>query len=93
MLNSNMLETIHRLFRDRLHIAVPANDTDLFETGLMDSLMLVDLLAELEREFSFRLTLTELDIHSFRTIECIGAFVAGERDKQETAIGAYQAVS
>jgi acyl carrier protein len=93
MVNSDIFVKIRSICENRLQIAVPADDTDLFETGLMDSLMLVDLLAELEREFSFRLTLTELDVNSFRTIQGIAAFVVGEREKQEREIGSYQAIS
>ena len=55
--------------------------------------MLVDLLSELEREFSFHLTLSELNIDAFRSIERIAGFVAGQAGEKEIEVGSYQAVS
>jgi acyl carrier protein len=93
MVNSIICRKLHSIFEDRLHTVVPADATDLFETGLMDSLMLIDFLSELEREFSFRLTLSELNIDSFRTIERIAEFVAGQTAQKAIEVGSYQAVS
>jgi acyl carrier protein len=91
--NSTICRKLHSIFEDRLQIVVPEDATDLFETGLMDSLMLVDFLSELEREFSFRLTLSEINIDSLRTIERIAEFVAGHAEQKEIEDGSYQAVS
>src|ERR1700716_916414 len=38
------LERLRALFLRHLHLEVPSADTDLLETGLLDSLQLVDLL-------------------------------------------------
>jgi acyl carrier protein len=92
MINSTICGRLHSIFEHRLQIAVPSDTTDLFEAGLMDSLMLVDLLSELEREFSFRVTLSELNVDVFRSIESITEFVAGQAEKKEIEIGPYQAV-
>jgi D-alanine--poly(phosphoribitol) ligase subunit 2 len=54
---------------------VASEQTDLIETGMLDSLALVELLFEIEREFQVDLALDELDIDNFRTIERIGEFV------------------
>jgi acyl carrier protein len=93
MVDSTICRKLHSIFEHRLQIAVPSDSTDLFETGLIDSLMLVDLLSELEREFSFHLTLSELNIDAFRSIERIAGFVAGQAGKKEFQVGSYQAVS
>jgi D-alanine--poly(phosphoribitol) ligase subunit 2 len=70
---------IRELFRDVLALEVPFLDTDLIETGLLDSLALVELLFEIERQFKIDLQLDELDIENFRTIERICEFVALRR--------------
>ena len=93
MANSTICRKLHSIFEDRLQIVVPEDATDLFETGLMDSLMLVDLLSELEREFSFRMILSELDIDSLRTIERIADFVASQAEQKGIEAGSYQAAS
>jgi D-alanine--poly(phosphoribitol) ligase subunit 2 len=70
---------VHNLFREVLTIEVPRSDTDLIDTGLLDSLGLVELLFEIERQFDIDLQLDELDLDNFRTIERICEFVARRR--------------
>jgi acyl carrier protein len=65
------------LFQSRLHVDVPSPDTDLLETGTLDSLKFVDLLACLEEEFGVRVSLEDLELDSFRTISRIADFLAG----------------
>jgi acyl carrier protein len=65
------------LFQNRLNVDVPSPDTDLLETGTLDSLKFVDLLACLEEEFGVRVALEELELDSFRSISRIADFLAG----------------
>jgi methoxymalonate biosynthesis acyl carrier protein len=71
----DILPRVGVLFRHTLNIDVPSSQTDLIQTGLLDSLALVELLLELEREFDVSIPLQDLDIENFRTVERIGAFV------------------
>jgi acyl carrier protein len=68
-------ERITRLLRETLGVAVPSADTDLIESGLLDSLALVSLLAEIEREFGFELPLETLEVDDFRTVETAASYV------------------
>jgi acyl carrier protein len=68
---------IEQLFAQRLHLEVPSPATDLLETGVLDSLGLVDLLVHLEREFGVVVSLADLDLAQFRSLESIAEFVAG----------------
>jgi acyl carrier protein len=70
-------DRVGRLFVETLSIAAPAPETDLIDTGLLDSLALVELLFALEREFDVRIPLEELDIESFRSVAQIGELVDG----------------
>lgn len=67
------------LFAERLHVEVPAADTDLFETGILDSLRFVELLAALEETFGMRVAVEEIEIDDFRTLSRIAQFLAGKR--------------
>jgi len=69
---------IAELLGERLHIEVPSSDTDLFATGLLDSLGLVDLLVQLEAQLAVRLTLDSADLEEFRTVSSIAAFVSAQ---------------
>jgi D-alanine--poly(phosphoribitol) ligase subunit 2 len=63
-----------RVFHDALGVDVPSPTLDVIEEGMLDSLGLVTLLVELEREFTVVIPL-ELDIDSLRTVERLAAFV------------------
>jgi len=64
------------LFAEQLNVEVPAADTDLFETGILDSLRFVELLAALEEAFGIRVAVEELEIDDFRTVWRIAQFLA-----------------
>ena len=68
-------ERIARLFVDTLQRDVPSADTDLFESGLLDSLGFVDLLVQLEREFGASIALDDLELDNFSSIGRIADFV------------------
>jgi D-alanine--poly(phosphoribitol) ligase subunit 2 len=71
-----LCDEVARFFCDRLNVNVPSADTDLFETGILDSLTFVDLLFHLEQQFDVRVSVDELEPDSFRTVGRIAAFVA-----------------
>lgn len=68
-------DRIAKLFTDRLNTDVPTVDTDLFETGILDSLRFVELLAALEESFGLRVSVEELEIDDFRTLSRIAQFI------------------
>ena len=51
-------EPIRRIFTEKLFVEISTDHEDLIEAGILDSMLLVDLLANLEREFG--ITLNEL---------------------------------
>jgi acyl carrier protein len=77
MADSRSLEDqLSRLFAEKLQIEVPSVETDLIDTGLVDSLTFVEFLAQLEAGFGIRVSLEDLDIDRFRTISRIARFIA-----------------
>lgn len=71
---------IHRelteLFAKKLSLDVSSVDTDLVETGLLDSLALIELLAQLEERFGVSVSTDDLELENFRSIANIARFVA-----------------
>ncbi len=67
---------VRGIFADTLNIEVPSDETDLIESGYIDSLALVELLFAIEREFSVSVPLDELDIDAFRNVRSISELVA-----------------
>ena len=67
------------MFRQKLNVEVADLDADLIAEGLMDSLMLVDLLSFLEQEYQITIEFEEFEIENFRTIKSIAQFVDSKR--------------
>ena len=67
---------IRQVFRNQLKLDIPSMDTDLFETAVLDSMVFVDLLLHLEREFGATVALENIEFDHFRSIERIAEFVA-----------------
>lgn len=69
-------DRIRSLFVRVLNINPLSDETDLIESGVIDSLALVELLFALEQEFSISLPFDTLDIESFRSIRTIAEHIA-----------------
>ena len=68
------------LFAESLHVEVPSPDTDLLETGVLDSLQLVELLLQLEQRFGFQLKIEDIDLDDLRTLARIARLVAARTE-------------
>jgi len=71
-----IIERLHALFVESLHIEVPSADTDLFETGMLDSLQLVELLLQLEQQFGLRIKIDDIELDDLRSLARIARLLA-----------------
>jgi acyl carrier protein len=76
-------QKLTELFAKKLNLEVSSVDTDLVETGLLDSLALIELLAQLEETFGFSVSTDDLEFENFRSIASIAGFVAQRRTMVE----------
>jgi acyl carrier protein len=89
----SLQQRIQAIFNQRLQVDIPAVDIDLFETGLIDSLVFVDLLLALEEEFSMEITLDRVNLDDFRSITRIADFISLQNNPiEEILIGWHSAV-
>ena len=70
-------DRVQQLFLETLNVQVPSEEADLIESGLIDSLALVELLFAIEREFSVSLPLDDLEIENFRSVNRISEVIVG----------------
>jgi acyl carrier protein len=70
-------DRVQQLFLETLNVQVPSEEADLIESGLIDSLALVELLFAIEREFSVSLPLDDLEIENFRSVTRISEVIVG----------------
>jgi acyl carrier protein len=72
-------ETLHAQFRaffsEKLSVEVSSVDTDLVQTGILDSLALVELLTYIEEEFEAEISLEDIGIEDFLSIAKIAEYV------------------
>src|SRR6267154_349187 len=73
---NSIIGRLGALFVQSLHIEGPSADTDLFETRILDSLQLVELLLQLEQRFGFRIKIEDIDLEDLRTLARIARLVA-----------------
>jgi len=66
------------LFARDLSVAVPSPETDLLETGLLDSVGMVELLVRLEKRFGVRVPIENLEIEHFRSVAAIATFILAQ---------------
>jgi len=71
-----IVERLGVLFTETFHIETPPPDTDLLETGILDSFQFVELLFQLERQFDFRVKIEDIDLEDIRTLTRIARLVA-----------------
>ena len=77
MANRNaIIERLGAVFTESFHIEVPSPDTDLIESGILDSFQFVELLLQLEQNFNLRIKIDDIDLEDLRTIARIARLVA-----------------
>ena len=67
---------IEGLMKDVLAITPDGLDEDLIESGLLDSMALVELLFAIEQEFAVELPLEDLDVERLRSVRGIASYVS-----------------
>jgi acyl carrier protein len=70
-----VLQQVRDLVQLVLNAPVSADDTDIVESGLLDSLGLVELLVGIEREFDVQVDLETLDLDNLRSVRTIARTV------------------
>ena len=81
----NLERQLLRLFAEKLNVEVPSAQTDLIDTGLVDSLTFVEFLAQLEAAFGIHVSLEDLEIDRFRSISRIASFIATKTSRSPLA--------
>lgn len=75
-----LVRDLTELFRDKLFIDVPSADTDLIDSGLLDSLQLVQLLLHVERDLGYRIALDEIDLDDLRSVSRLARVISARSE-------------
>jgi len=71
----SLVNGVYAVLLERLMIIVPSPEVDLFETGLVDSIGLVELVLALEDRFGVSLPLENLELDDLRTVRSIADLI------------------
>ena len=72
----NCLPTkIMTVLEQRSGIAVPSPETDLFNTGVLDSLTFLDLMLTIENEYGIRISFESLDMQTLNSVNGICEYI------------------
>ncbi|MGQ9367177.1 acyl carrier protein [Azospirillum sp. A39] len=86
MASPNTIENVLMdIFASELNVAVPDPETDLIETGLINSVTFVELVMILEERFQVTVPLDELELDQLRSVHQIAAVVATLTDRHDAA--------
>ncbi len=66
---------ITSIFTEKLNLTAHQVDMELIETGILDSMGLIELLFQLEKEFGITISIEEIETDDFRSIAKIEEFV------------------
>ena len=64
------------IFAERFETRLESPQVDLLETGLVDSVKIVELVLEIEQRFGVSLPFEELEIEDFRTVSRLAERIA-----------------
>ena len=73
---------------EKLNVDVPSEDTDLFETGILDSQKFVELLLHIEQQFGTHIAIEDFEIENFQSIGRIATLILNHKNGAKVASGA-----
>lgn len=75
----DVVNRIQQIFKAELFVEPESPDSDLVQSGVLDSLTVVRLLVILEAQFGLTVAMDDLDLADFRSIGSIAQWVARQR--------------
>lgn len=76
MNETDIKTSLTQFFLDQFNMEIASTSEDLIEAGILDSLMLIDVVMFMETEFSVTTELDDLEMENFLTIDNMARFVA-----------------
>lgn len=74
--HNRILELVRRVSKKDVS---PANDESLFDSGILDSFALTDLVSALEKEFGISIPDSDLNPRKFESLDRISAYLESRR--------------
>lgn len=75
-------ETLRTFMLSAIMMPDLEDDTDLFESGVVNSLFAIQLMTFVEKRFAMEMESDDLDIENFRSLNATAAFVARKKRRE-----------
>jgi acyl carrier protein len=72
-------EEVRHYLLENIESAELDNDEDMFESGLVNSLFAIQLMTFLENKFKIKVTMDDLDMDNFKSVNSIFSFVESKQ--------------
>ena len=76
-------ETIRNFILDSINIPDLKDDDNLFESGIVNSLFAVQLMTFLEKSFSIEVTMDDLSMENFESVNSTSSFVERKQNHKQ----------
>ncbi|NOQ25376.1 MAG: acyl carrier protein [Bacteroidales bacterium] len=80
--NVSEKEIIKEYLFENIDLEEFEDDLDIFESGMANSLFAIQLMTYLEKEFKIQITMDDLNIENYSTINSITEFVINKKNKE-----------
>ena len=74
------VEILREYLMQNLNISEIGEDVDIFEAGLANSLFAIEMMTYLEKTFSIKVSMEDLDMENFKSIHNINRFVQSKKN-------------
>ena len=75
-------ESVRRFILSSIAIPHLKDDDDLFESGIVNSLFAVQLMTYVEKAFSIEVSMEDLDIENFKSLNATTAFILKKNEQR-----------
>ncbi len=73
-------EIVRQYILESINLTELEDDFDLFESGVVNSLFAIELMTFLEKSFAIKVTMDDLDMENFKTVNAILQFVEKKKE-------------
>lgn len=73
-------DIIRNYILENINIAELNDDFDIFEAGIVNSLFAIELMTFLEKTFNIKVTMDDLDMDNFKTVNSTDRFVQKKKE-------------
>lgn len=77
---SSPQDIIRGYILENINVPALADDFDIFEAGIVNSLFAIELMTFLEKSFAIKVTMDDLDMQNFKSVNAASQFIQRKKE-------------